>query len=504
VFPLCIALLLFMDIFGTTVTALGLAIQVLDAYQAFPGDKQELLASFRYDLLAVQKLKEHFEVHRPEGEDEEPLTSTIIFLDGFDSMVEETIRKLQRTGLRNFRNRILYVRQQTYLASMKENLFRWSLRLHLLPQLKAITTAPPDIPAPPAVRSNYRLQQFTAWARSAQEARGRDLEGRDLGDLQCIIDEELREGGEDGIMEPVTYEGRQLILSSRRVSRSFLPGTENYERLASQMRILAAALNCLDPTADIRLLRVESFFYHTSTNQFIFTQTPPCPVKSMRTLETVVRRRPGLRGRIGLGKRLRLAAKLTEAVFFLHAAGFVHKNITSGSVVLLERSDEADPDADPDTADAGDSLEQGFLMGFDLIRGKDARTTQEGVYSQPDREQETSIWDFSIFQHPHRHLKEDSPRYIKAFDVYSLGVLLLEIGMWEPLERLVGHLDDTDSSTWPQTLLEAAQGLAPRTGERYQRVVTWCLGLDGREDVGEMDFSTEILDHLDELSRAVL
>jgi hypothetical protein len=366
------------------------------------------------------------------------------------------------------------------------------------PELRAITTVPPDVPAPTIVKSNDRLRQFTEWAQSAQEDRGKDMKATNPEELALKVERELGKDPVDGVTVPITHGNQQLIISSRGVSEPFLPGTSNFKKLDSQMGVLSAALNCINPTTGIRLLKVESYFYHAQ--QFIFTHMPPYPTRSMCTLDVVIHRRPGLQSNVGLGQRFSLAAKLAEAVFFLHAAGFVHKNITSGSVVLLKRSDQTDSD----TAGSNNPLDEGFLMGFDLIRGKDARTAKESASRRQDQEEERCIWDFDIFQHPQRLSRKDVARYIKAFDVYSLGVLLLQIGSWEPLERLAWELDDTDPSTWQNELLKVTEGLAAKTGERYQRVVSWCLGLDGDEDIGETDFVTEVLDHLDELASAVL
>lgn len=487
-----------MDVFSTVLTSLTIALNVLDAYQAFPGDKKELLASFRYDLWAVNKLSDYFRGPEPGGGNEEEFASTVEFLRDFTIVVEESIRKLQQTGLGGVKNRLLYVRRRSDLKDMSEKLFKWTLRLHLFPQLRAITTVPADVSAPSMVRCNDRLRQFTEWAQSAQEAHGREMKAKNVEELALKVEQELGKDPVDGAMVPIAHGERQLILSSRGVSKSFLPNTKSFEKLDSQMGILSAALNCINPTTGIRLLKVESYFYHAE--QFIFTHIPPYPIRSMRTLDTIIRRRPGLQSNVGLGQRFSLAAKLAEAVFFLHAAGFVHKNITSGSVVLLERSDQVNSDA---TGIDG-SLDEGFLMGFDLIRGKDARTAKESLSRRQDQEDEKRIWDFDIFQHPQRLSRESTVRYIKAFDVYSLGVLLLQIGAWEPLERLAWDLDDTDTSTWQKELLKVVRGLAPITGERYQRVVSWCLALDGDEDIGETDFATGVLDHLDELASAVL
>jgi hypothetical protein len=119
-----------MDIFGTTVTSLTLALNVLSAYQAFPGDKKELLASFKYDLWAVGKLSDHFHGQN-QGVNNEELTSTIAFLRDFTLVVEDCTRKLQQKGFAGVRHRLMYVRWQADLKGMCEKLFRWSLRLHL-------------------------------------------------------------------------------------------------------------------------------------------------------------------------------------------------------------------------------------------------------------------------------------------------------------------------------------------------------------------------------------
>ena len=71
-------------------------------------------------------------------------------------------------------------------------------------------------------------------------------------------------------------------------------------------------------------------------------------------------------------------------------------------------------------------VDDSYLMGFDLTRGSEAITTKEGAVKES--EEPRSVWDFDVFQHLDRLQGESSPRYIKSYDVYSLGVLLLEGG----------------------------------------------------------------------------
>ena len=191
---------------------------------------------------------------------------------------------------------------------------------------------------------------------------------------------------------------------------------------------------------------------------------------------------------------MKLAHKLAEAVFFLHAAGFLHKNITSSSVVALRRSEYPPGEIESEIDDS-------YLMGYDLIRGTEAITTKEGTVVQ--YEIQRSIWEFDIFQHPDRLQGERSPRYIKTYDVYSLGVVLLEVGLWEPLGRVASGLRIDDPSSWAKELSGIVPQISARAGEKYQNLVAWCLGLEGDRDIKDSDFVREVLDPLEDIVNAL-
>ncbi|KAL0264071.1 hypothetical protein SLS55_000015 [Diplodia seriata] len=231
--------------------------------------------------------------------------------------------------------------------------------------------------------------------------------------------------------------------------------------------------------------------------QFLFAQTPPHPTVSLMTLEDAIREDSFLEVEVPLNQRLKLALRVTEAILFLHSAGFVHKNISSSSVVVLERDYPHCDEVSPYPA-----LDNAYVMGFDLIRGVEARTSKEGAVREAD-ELPRLIWEFDIFQHPDRLQGPSSPRYTKTYDVYSLGVLLLEIGLWEQLPEAIPDLDEENPSSWTEELKAVVPKLSPRTGERYQRLVSWCLGMDGCEIVKEIEFAEQVLDPLDEMVNAL-
>ena len=71
---------------------------------------------------------------------------------------------------------------------------------------------------------------------------------------------------------------------------------------------------------------------------------------------------------------------------------------------------------------------------------------------------------------------------------YSLGVLLLEIGLWQPLASITNHADDPMKV---RTYLQGAarEDLPGQVGKIYARAVVACLEVrrdDSDEKIGEM------------------
>lgn len=85
------------------------------------------------------------------------------------------------------------------------------------------------------------------------------------------------------------------------------------------------------------------------------------------------------------------------------------------------------------------------------------------------------------FQHP-EYLKHPQ-RYRAGFDYYSLGLVLLEIGLWEPLSAITKDLSAVNKDREglsPEKLRETLltdilPGLCRTVGHRYFSVVNRCL-----------------------------
>jgi hypothetical protein len=191
--------------------------------------------------------------------------------------------------------------------------------------------------------------------------------------------------------------------------------------------------------------------------------SPPTPLRDM--LETTkMSERPSLEA------RLRLALTLAVALFQFHAVGWVHKSFRSSNILFF-------PDDSPSTP----TLDNPYLVGFEYAR-EDAGFSDNPVH--PDIATD-------IYRHPQTWGKPTT-NFQKMHDIYSLGVVLLEIGMWEPAETLektkfsdLLYNDRFDVQKMFQK--EAARRLPFGLGSAYAKVVRKCL--TGRFDVppGEED-----------------
>lgn len=486
------------------ITAGDLILKVLNACAAFSEDAISLGAQFDYDLHVLKNMQNFFQLkiaHSPNNQlvpdDAALLERTTDYLDHLFSRVQHNLRKIDRKGLRGIVNRGLWLKNQAELKEMMEEVFKWTKRfeirvLGLAPPLWDVLPSAHDVETPPVISSNNKLRNFLAVPSSAKEMRAKEL----WLDHSDELASEITSWGSASFL-PLLNDGKQLIFASRKAPPDALPGQPHFEKLKADMGVLAAALNCLDPGADVRLLKVESYFFHADSEQFLFVQLPPHSTSSMMTLEDAIDSDPFSTAKSTLDQRLKLAVKLAEAVLFLHAAGFVHKNITSSAVVVFQRFDTL---STPTSSHS--YIENAFLMGFDLIREVEAKTYKEG-FVRKNYEDPRWMWNFGIFQHPDRLEERAIPRYTKTYDIYSLGVLLLEIGLWEPLSAVVREINRDTPGNWKESLLGSLSALGPRTGERYQRIVRWCLTVDGDCIVKEDDFVKLVLDPLESMANSM-
>ncbi|KAF5658588.1 CAMK kinase [Fusarium heterosporum] len=168
-----------------------------------------------------------------------------------------------------------------------------------------------------------------------------------------------------------------------------------------------------------------------------------------------------------LTERLTIARQLVTAVYYVHLYEFVHKSITPETILTLRR-----------TGTEQDAMVV-CLVGFQLIRNANALT------NTPKRDRKSSV-----YQHPSR-MGTVTANFVMQHDIYSLGVCLLEIGLWTSfvdygdndtteIAELLRTTEDTPTDLEPETikkrLISLSRGqLKIVMGDVYSKVVETCL-----------------------------
>ncbi|KAF2964684.1 hypothetical protein GQX73_g8879 [Xylaria multiplex] len=162
---------------------------------------------------------------------------------------------------------------------------------------------------------------------------------------------------------------------------------------------------------------------------------------------------------------------------YIHTCGFVHKNIRPENILVFPSGNDL-------------FLGQSFLIGFTEFRNENFQTNLHG----------DAAWHRNLYRHPQRQGALVLERYVMQHDIYSLGVCLLEIGLWRTFVWYPTHNDaatpvpsmalgfncsdkefETMQPTGQQRIKEqlvalAEKELPARVGDAYTNIVLSCMG----------------------------
>lgn len=150
--------------------------------------------------------------------------------------------------------------------------------------------------------------------------------------------------------------------------------------------------------------------------------------------------------------KFRLAHNVANAVFDLHSKGVVHGNIRSQSVVFIEHQTQSKFDL------REVNMRQSFLTSADLFSDNATDSPQSGTLALHRHSLDPRITRYT-------HLTSES----KSLDLYSLAMLLLEIGLWSPLQEIFPTV-----STVPENPAAVLKMLVTRCGSLYTKAIQAC------------------------------
>lgn len=231
-------------------------------------------------------------------------------------------------------------------------------------------------------------------------------------------------------------------------------------KLYTRMSEVAELCQSVQDCESVGLLQCRGFFHHDKREAFGLVYNFPRAPDGVRrddsdptTLYQYMRDKKAAKP--VLKCRFQLAYRLAQSLSEVHKIGWVHKGLSSSDVILFQQSRTTITPQDHQ-----------YLVGFRHSRPDEAVSFTEGP--PPDEE-------IKAYQHP-EYLEEDK-RYFIHYDYYSLGMVLLEIGIWLPLKDLVQkYLSADPGQIRKKVLQDRVPLLGHSMGGIYQSVVEACLG----------------------------
>ncbi|KAI4941412.1 hypothetical protein J4E86_010444 [Alternaria arbusti] len=203
-----------------------------------------------------------------------------------------------------------------------------------------------------------------------------------------------------------------------------------------------------------------------TTTAYDFVFYIPSSVRSPQSLRNIlIEAKPN----VSLSTRFRLALQLARSVTFVHTYKFVHKGIRPETILVFDAEKS--------------EYTHSFLVGFEKFRAADGRTVMAG----------DAAWEKDLYRHPERQGLRPESEYTMQHDIYSLGMCLLEIGMWRTLVTYSSTKEASPSQLLPPpgytekkevtkaaSLKETLVGIAQRElpscmGDKYTDIVVTCL-----------------------------
>lgn len=188
--------------------------------------------------------------------------------------------------------------------------------------------------------------------------------------------------------------------------------------------------------------------------RFAFVYELPGPNSVPVSLSDAIGSNSKMLVRPTLDEKFRIASAIAETVFQFHSVNWLHKSVRSEHVLFFYNGHLQLDFCKP------------YLVGFEFSRDENDKSTTEKDDSLA----------CNIYRHPDRWGPPEE-RFGIAHDIYALGVVLLEIGIWRPVLGFDKHFNEMSSDEIKTYLeLHAKERLPHYMGVEYTRAVMTCLG----------------------------
>ncbi|KAM7217618.1 hypothetical protein V8F06_007002 [Rhypophila decipiens] len=267
--------------------------------------------------------------------------------------------------------------------------------------------------------------------------------------------------------ETVLVEWKYYSKRADNMTRSFLD---------SRVHMLAQQLHALTlSNKDTGLLPFVGYFHDRSNRRYGIVFKCPGNVQlenpAAQSLQARLRKDHLSKARIhDLDQRFRIARTVVKAVYSLLEVSWLHKNLNGQSILLFDGECTAVSGFSFSRRDAPGEMSEELASYYTSNLNQEDQEIEQRLYMHPDyfvsRPLQNSKNNYSLV----------SQRYKREHDVYSLGILLLEIGLWCSARRIFKRCQG-NMATYHREVRErfVGQELRGLMGRRYTAVVGVCL-----------------------------
>lgn len=157
-----------------------------------------------------------------------------------------------------------------------------------------------------------------------------------------------------------------------------------------------------------------------------------------------------------LGQKFTIAKLIGQALRRWHMAGWVHQGIASYNIVFFRTMDDKNID-----------FSNPYLCGFEYTRADGKLSSQR----DPSRTEP----EYELYQHPDRQ-PSGFATHRKEHDLYSFGLLLLEIGLWDTLAQAFFRGKKLEPLMLREKIIRRQDGILRSTmGRAYEDAVITCM-----------------------------
>jgi len=325
------------------------------------------------------------------------------------------------------------------------------------------------------------------YARLIKDGDENDPERTDLGGRSRRQWATFRQA--DGSESPVIVEFKE---------RPRNPSSEEKKRMARELNSLVRELRLAAQRETIQVFYCEGYYDNPEVYGLVYRLPPSIKIHDTQceSLGSILLKREyNQLLAANLQNRIELAKALATTLLHLHSVQWVHKSLNPDNVLIFGLKN---PDGTIEF-----NWNRPYLVGFDASRSNRAVT---------DNKSPNLRWENRVYLHPERQ-KEEHARFRKLFDIYSLGVMLLELGM---LDCFKHSRYRTNSREWTdlaaaevkRKFVKNAKRMEEVLGPLYAEIVLTCLlgQFDVSEDNEDADetllleaFRSEVCEKLDQI-----